>query len=299
MEQAPVIERALIDDEDVPDPARSISVSIDRVSVPMEEPRERPVGRPRRGAPKNPITRAYRMGYVGTRLPPRLRGPRDSRASLRHDAGGRSGAALRGSGGRRAAPSCEEASPAADALVRRRAGDVEPARLRSLTERPSGAAASTAWSTSGTPSRSSRQRRRSSSRTTRTSLRARWKLRLLNASTARAEILRELRASDAEHVVVGDARRQTRPRRHHLPGEQRGTHGLRPREEVGLPIGSGNVEATCKSLVNLRMNRSGSRWKIDTGERVLHLRALVLSDRWTEAMDITLRPERSRVRVAA
>jgi hypothetical protein len=66
VEQAPVIERALIDDEDVPDEARSISVSIDRVSVPMEEPRPRPAGRPRKGAPKNPISRVYRMGYVGT-----------------------------------------------------------------------------------------------------------------------------------------------------------------------------------------------------------------------------------------
>ena len=30
--------------------------------------------------------------------------------------------------------------------------------------------------------------------------------------------------------------------------------------------------------------------KTDTGEHVLHLRALVLSDRWTDAMNITLRP---------
>jgi DNA-binding transcriptional regulator PaaX len=36
-------------------------------------------------------------------------------------------------------------------------------------------------------------------------LRARWKLRLLNASSARAEIFRELRASEAEHFIAGDA----------------------------------------------------------------------------------------------
>ena len=60
------IEDVLIDAYKIPQKARSVSVSLDRVSVPMEEPRERPVGRPRKGAPKNPVARNFRMAYCGT-----------------------------------------------------------------------------------------------------------------------------------------------------------------------------------------------------------------------------------------
>jgi hypothetical protein len=42
------IEDALIEEYEIPREARSVSVSLDRVSVPMEEPRPRPVGRPKK-----------------------------------------------------------------------------------------------------------------------------------------------------------------------------------------------------------------------------------------------------------
>ena len=60
------VETALIDSYEVPAEARSISASVDRVALPMEEPRAKPPGRPRRGAAKRPIDRQWRMAYVGT-----------------------------------------------------------------------------------------------------------------------------------------------------------------------------------------------------------------------------------------
>lgn len=65
----------------------------------------------------------------------------------------------------------------------------------------------------------------------------------------------------------------------------------------GLAIGSGAVEATCKSLVSIRMKRAGSRWKTETGNEVLALRALQPSDRWQEAVSGALKPLVKSVRV--
>jgi hypothetical protein len=50
-----------------------------------------------------------------------------------------------------------------------------------------------------------------------------------------------------------------------------------------LPIGSGVVEATCKTLVTQRMKRSGQRWTIDGGQAILTFRALAQSDRFDAA----------------
>lgn len=58
----------------------------------------------------------------------------------------------------------------------------------------------------------------------------------------------------------------------------------------GLPIGSGSVEATCKTVVQTRMKRPGSRWTEDGAQPILDLRALATSSpgRWNAALDSIL-----------
>ena len=52
-----------------------------------------------------------------------------------------------------------------------------------------------------------------------------------------------------------------------------------------LPIGSGVVEAACKSLVSDRMKRSGMRWAQAGGQAVLTFRALAQSGRFQHGWD--------------
>jgi hypothetical protein len=50
--------------------------------------------------------------------------------------------------------------------------------------------------------------------------------------------------------------------------------------EKNIPIGSGVVEAACKTLVTERMKRSGMRWRNDGGQAILTLRSLIQSNRF-------------------
>jgi hypothetical protein len=53
-----------------------------------------------------------------------------------------------------------------------------------------------------------------------------------------------------------------------------------------LPIGSGVVEATCKTLVTQRMKRSGQRWSAHGGQAILTFRALAQSGRFDRAWEM-------------
>ena len=49
-----------------------------------------------------------------------------------------------------------------------------------------------------------------------------------------------------------------------------------------LPVGSGVVEAACKSIVKARMCLSGMRWTKEGGETILAIRTVIKSNRWDE-----------------
>ena len=52
---------------------------------------------------------------------------------------------------------------------------------------------------------------------------------------------------------------------------------------LNLPIASGVMEASCKTLVTQRLKRSGMTWTNNGGQAILTLRSLIQSNRWQSA----------------
>ena len=61
----------------------------------------------------------------------------------------------------------------------------------------------------------------------------------------------------------------------------------------GWPIGSGPVEAACKTLVKTRLCRSGMRWSRKGGQAILDFRTYIKSNRWDAAWEHTKRLQRA------
>ena len=290
------IEDELIRKLEVPREAHSIAVSIDRVSVPMEEPRKRPPGRPPKGAPKNPVYRNYRMAYAACLSICDIKGEALDTIRYGRMPAGDPVELCEGLAGDimmlfRQRPDLLVAALADGAKENWNLFDLvlseenlgrSPHRILDLFHllEKLGEAAKVVFG----------QERKSAEV-------ERWRLLLLNDKNAPSLILKQLRESDKEWTRHGDS----------APVHDAITYlknnadkmGYVEARELGLPVGSGHVEATCKSLFELRLKRCGSRWKNDTGEHIVQLRALALSDRWTDAMNLTLRPLQIPVRKAA
>jgi len=124
----------------------------------------------------------------------------------------------------------------------------------------------------------------------------RWKHRLKRCTKAVEEILVELRISGKELIRVGESR----PVHEAITYLENHRHRMNyaAARKADLPIGSGNVETICKSLFQVRMKRAGARWHEETGENIVQLRALALSDHWGSEMDKFATTQRTAVRVA-
>ncbi|MBI3076070.1 MAG: hypothetical protein HYY85_03630 [Deltaproteobacteria bacterium] len=100
----------------------------------------------------------------------------------------------------------------------------------------------------------------------------------------------ELDAGEVEQVVA--AMRRLRPRRTEVREAVRKavsyfkTNAERMRyarfRSQGLFVGSGVVEAGCKTIVGLRLKQSGMRWTVRGANAILALRCAELSGRWEE-----------------
>ena len=55
---------------------------------------------------------------------------------------------------------------------------------------------------------------------------------------------------------------------------------------TGLPIASGVIEASCKTLVTQRLKQSGMAWTPTGGQAILTLRSLIQSGRWQQAWQL-------------
>ncbi len=290
------IEDALIDAYEVPAEARSISVSLDRVSVPMEEPRPRPVGRPRKGAPKRPVERNFRMAYCGTVTLHDENGvalhtirygcmPDGDVVGLR-DRLVADAATLRSKQPDLKIELLCDGAPEMWNLLEEgftpKFGDTlyRLVDLRHLMEKL-GAAARVIDASPAAGERLSR-----------------WKMLLVNRDSATTDIWKELTASGLDEGAGTDhpVHAAITYLQNHAIETDRMNYARARR--LGLALGSGNVEATCKSLFETRMKRCGARWKEETGQHIVQLRALALSDRWEPAIHLILRPLRQAVRAA-
>jgi hypothetical protein len=289
------VEQELIEAYQVPAKASGVSVSVDRVSIPMEEPNPHPPPRPAEQKPKKEIQRCYRMAYCGTvtvhdqngealhtirygRMPQgdavglleglssdvdmmRIKRP-DLKVTLLCDG-------------------AKELWDLMDEQLNSKTLHTDVVRLVDMWHLVEKLGAAAALMFGAAAEREV----------------ARWKLLLLNNSQAAEQIRDELLLSPKRRVRVGDGR-PVQDAITYLQNHANQMDYATARKQ-GRPIGSGGVEATCKSLVSLRMKRPGSRWKEPTGEHIIQLRALGLSDRWTQAMHLTLAPLRVPIERAA
>lgn len=289
------LEDKLTEMQVVPDTTAIISASLDRVSVPMVESRPRPPGRPRKNAPKRPIEIKWRMAYCG--------------AVTLYDEEGSVLSTIR-----------YGCMPTQDArlLCNLMANDVYLLRQKKpgvkLVLLADGAAEMWNLLEGSFPENVFGKHTRLVDfwhlmeklapaakliygDKEGVSVFHRWKNLLRKRKSSVDEILQELRTSGCEWKHRDDKQPVHEAITYLQNHRDRMFYSSARRQH--LPIGSGSAEATCKTLVTMRMKRPGAHWKEQTGEQILKLRALACSDRWDAGMNLLHAQRRTAVRAAA
>jgi len=289
------IEEALISELVIPPEAVSVSVALDRTSMPMQEPRPKPKGRPRKDAPKKPIEIAFRMAWTGT-------------VTL-HDKDGKGLHTIRYGD-----TPYEDGERLAETLASDTLALVQRCRRLTVVTLGDGGEDVQRLLAKHVDEQTFRRAIRrlidfwhlveklgealkliEAVEQSRRERLAEWRRRLCLRRSAPRTILEELRASGKDgaggkecpvHAAITYMENQG-----HLMG-------FVDARRAGLPIGSGNVEATGKSLFGLRMKRSGARWKDESGGRVITMRAHLLSHRWERACQLALTQPPLEIHVA-
>lgn len=123
---------------------------------------------------------------------------------------------------------------------------------------------------------------------------AKYADKLLKEDGAVDALLRSMQYHASVQRLAAPRRKVVAAQRHYFLTNRAHTAYAEYRRR-GLPIGSGPVEAACKTLVKARLCQSGMRWKVEGGQNILDLRTYVKSKRW-EPMWETYK-ERSHARL--
>ena len=278
-------EQALIEAYSIPPEAQGLAVSLDRVCIPVEEPRPKPVGRPRKDAPKKPVARVFRQAYCAT--------------ITLHDEAGRSLHTIRygrmPEGG--VTGLCESVCDDVLALLMARPTLTVTAlcdgahelwalvaeHLSAVAKRTPIVELVDLWHLMEKLGAAAREHLTAADASTKVE---QWRMALLNRSKAAAKIALELASWEREGAPsgMGTALHEAQT----FLANHAHRFGYAEARREGRPVGSGVVEATCKSLIAARLKRPGARWKQPSADRIIQLRALALSDRWNPAMDLTM-----------
>jgi len=65
--------------------------------------------------------------------------------------------------------------------------------------------------------------------------------------------------------------------------------------KAGYPIGSGAVEGACRHLVKDRMERTGMRWRMESAQSMLDLRAMRINKQWNVYWEYHIEQEQKRI----